>query len=80
MNLPIVFIYKFCKTEILNQPPGEPREHHLGDVLPKKFELHTQNFIKYKMTRRVDTRKRIFEKIANKLKIKSHERKNVVFG
>ena len=30
--------------EILTQPPGEPQ--HLGDVRPKKFELHkiTQNF------------------------------------
>ena len=34
----MVNIYKFCK--ILIQPPGEPREQHLGDVRPKKFELH----------------------------------------
>jgi len=32
---------KFNKKEILIQPPGEPREQHLGDVRPKKFELHT---------------------------------------
>ena len=38
VNLPIVIIYKFCK--ILIQPPGEPREHHLGEVRPKRFELH----------------------------------------
>ena len=36
------------------QPPGEPREQHLGDVRPQKFELGTQNFIKDEMTRRVD--------------------------
>ena len=24
--------------EILIQPPGEPREHHLGEFPPKKFE------------------------------------------
>ena len=38
VNLPIVIIYKFCK--VLIQPPGEPREHHLGEVRPKRFELH----------------------------------------
>ena len=40
VNLPKVNIYKFPKKEILIQPPGEPREQHLGDVRPKKFELH----------------------------------------
>ena len=40
VSLPMVNIYKFCKKEILIQPPGEPREQHLGDVRPKKFELH----------------------------------------
>ena len=40
VNLPMVNIYKFCKKDILIQPPGEPREQHLGDVRPKKFELH----------------------------------------
>ena len=28
------------KKKIFNQLPGEPREQHLGDVRPKKFELH----------------------------------------
>ena len=28
-NLPFVFIYKFCQL----QPPGEPREYRLGEVL-----------------------------------------------
>ena len=28
------------KKKIFNQPPGEPREQHLGDVRPKKFKLH----------------------------------------
>ena len=32
VNLPMVFIYKFCKKEILIQPPGEPRKHKLGEV------------------------------------------------
>ena len=36
----MVDLYKFCKREILIQPPGKPREQHLGDVGPKKFELH----------------------------------------
>ena len=35
----IVNIYKFCKKEVMIQPPGEPREQHQGDVRPKKFEL-----------------------------------------
>ena len=30
----MVNIYKFCKNVILLQPPGEPREKHLGDVRP----------------------------------------------
>ena len=25
---------------MLIQPPGEPQEQHLGDVRPKKIELH----------------------------------------
>ena len=33
VNLPLVFIYKFRKKEIQLQPPGEPREHRLGQVL-----------------------------------------------
>ena len=37
----MVNVYKFCKKEILVQPPGEPREQHLGDVRPKKFEWKT---------------------------------------
>ena len=28
--LPFVFIYKIYKKEIQIQPPGEPREQHLG--------------------------------------------------
>ena len=39
VNLPMVNIYEFCKKDILIQPPGKPREQHLGDVRPKKFEL-----------------------------------------
>ena len=58
----MVNTYKFCKKEILIQPPGEPREQQ------------------DEMTGRVDILWRIFEKIAKKLKMKSQERKNVVFG
>ena len=36
----MINIYKFCKQEMLIQPPEEPREQHLGDVLEKKLELH----------------------------------------
>ena len=40
VNFPMVNIYKFCKKQILIQLPGEPREQHLGDVWPEKFEIH----------------------------------------
>jgi len=40
VHLSTVNIYKFWKKEILIQPPGEPREQRLGDVGPKKIELH----------------------------------------
>ena len=43
----MVNIYKFCKKEILIQPPGEPREHHLGDVRQKKFERFEGRYILY---------------------------------
>ena len=49
----MVNTFKFCKKEILIQAPGEPQEQHLGDVRPKKFELHKIS-LKNKMTRRVD--------------------------
>ena len=56
----MVNTYKFCKNQILIQPPGEPREQHLVRA--------TQNFIKDKMIGRVDILVRIFEKFAKKLK------------
>ena len=37
VNLPMIFIYKFCKKEIQIKPPG----HHIGEIRQKKFELHT---------------------------------------
>ena len=40
----MVNIYKFHKNFFLIQPPGEPREQHLGDVQQKKVSA-TQNFI-----------------------------------
>ena len=48
VNLPNIFIYKFCKTEISIQPLGEPQEHHLGEIRDR------QNIIKDKMTGRVN--------------------------
>ena len=33
VNLPLVFINKFRKKVIQLQPPGEPREHRIGEVL-----------------------------------------------
>jgi len=45
-------------------PPGEPREHSLGEVRV------TQNFIKDNMTESVDMLECIFEIIAKKLKMK----------
>ena len=32
-NFPLVFKYKFRRTEIQLQPTGDPREHRLGEVL-----------------------------------------------
>ena len=39
VDLTMINLYKFCKKEILIQPPGEPREQHLGDVRSKVFRL-----------------------------------------
>ena len=33
MNLPGVIIYFYFEKKVLIQPPGEPREHYLCDVL-----------------------------------------------
>ena len=33
----MVNTYKFCKKEILIQPPGEPTEQYLGDVKQKSL-------------------------------------------
>ena len=44
MNLPMVFIYKFCTKEIEVQPPGEPREQHLGEVqAAQKFNINNHH-------------------------------------
>ena len=60
----MVNIYKFCKKDILIQPPGEPREQHLGDVQTKKFELHKIS-LKNKMTGRVDILFKKSKKVKN---------------
>ena len=49
------------QKKVLIQPPGEPREQHLGDVRPNSVWA-TQNFMKNKMTGRVDILWCIFEK------------------
>ena len=41
----MVNIYKSHKKEILIQPPGEPREQHLGDVRQKKKLLEGSIYI-----------------------------------
>ena len=74
----MVNIYKFHKDKTLIQTPGEPREQHLGDVRPEKFELHKTSL--KKIIGRVDILWRNFDKNAKKLKMKSQERKNAVFG
>ena len=33
MNLPLVFIIKWHFDIFQDRPPGEPREHHLGEIL-----------------------------------------------
>ena len=38
-NIPLVFIYKFYKTENQIQPPGNPWEQHLGDVWQGRLKL-----------------------------------------
>ena len=35
VSLPMVCIYKFCEKDIMIQPPGEPRDRHLGEVRTK---------------------------------------------
>ena len=49
MLFPLVFIHKFRKKGIQSQPPGEPREQHLGEVrqgtLKSKFDIEAINVI-----------------------------------
>ena len=71
----MAIIYKFCKKEIFIQPTGEPREQQLGEVRPKKFEIQKIS----EMTRGRYTM-RILKKMAKNIKMKSQERKTVVFG
>ena len=37
VSFPMVNTYKIYNKEVLIQPPGEPREQHLGDIRPKQF-------------------------------------------
>ena len=55
----MVNIYKFLKKEIFIKPPGEPREQQFDQKVQA-----SQNFIKDKMTGRVDI---LIEKIAKKV-------------
>ena len=45
---PMVNIYKFCKKEVLIQPPGDPREQQLGDVRPLIFSVNLPVIFIYK--------------------------------
>ena len=45
VNLPLVFIYKFCKKEIQLQPRGEPRENSLREVLQGRAKSISENQI-----------------------------------
>ena len=66
MNLPMVFIYKFCKK----------KSNHQKRSTTKKVWA-TQIFIRGKLSGRVDRLWRIFFK-CKKIKITSQDRKNVV--
>ena len=68
----MVFIYKFCKTNLI-QPLGEPREHHLGEVRA------AQNFIKGKITGRVNIHLYIYELSSKKFEMKSHRTRKTSF-
>ena len=39
MNIPLVFIYKFCENENLIKTSGEPREQHLSEVQQWKLKV-----------------------------------------
>ena len=64
------------KREILIQPPGEPRSRWRSTQKVRA----TQNFIKDKMTGRSIYYGAFLKQLQKKLKMKSQEQKNVVFG
>ena len=57
-------IYVQVLQNLLIQPAGEPREKQLGDVWPKKFDLHK---IKKKKIPKGNILWGIFEKITKKI-------------
>ena len=62
----MVNTYKFCKTEILIQFPGEPREQNLGDVRPSS--LSYTKFHKNQNDRKCRILGHIFKKKSKKIK------------
>ena len=69
MNPPWYLSTTLVEKEISIQPPGEPWEHHLGEVRTKMFELH-----------KISTMTKWPEKKAKKLKIRSQHHNYNVFG
>ena len=62
----------------LIQPPGEPREQHLGDVRPKQFEL--QKISKKTKWPEGSIYLGAFLRKLQKIKNEAQQRKNIVFG
>ena len=73
----LTFFILFLILGLLKPPRGVPREHHQGEVW-QKSSSYTKFHRTQQMTGRVDIVWRIFfYKIAEKLKMKSQDRKNV---
>ena len=47
LNLPLVFIFKQHFDRFKNQPPGEPQEHHLGEVLQGRSKSNFNVILSY---------------------------------
>ena len=78
VNLPMVSIYKFCKKR--NFDPTTWRTLRTTSKWRSTQKIRaTEHFIKDEITRRVDILWRISKKIAKKLKMKSQERKNLIY-
>ena len=80
LNLPMVFIYKFCKKKFNSTTRKTSKTSSRSNST--KTGPATQNFTKDKMTgsRRVDILCCFFAKSSTNVKMKSKERKSGVFG